>query len=92
MGIVADRWIPAQKLLAGCHLLSALFKAGMAYVVMSTVNSPADEYPTLILLYALSVAFFMPTLALSNSVSYTALESVKLIQSEVSHLFGCLAR
>lgn len=78
MGIVADRWIPAQKLLAGCHLLSALFKAGMAYVVMSTVDSPADEYPTLILLYALSVAFFMPTLALSNSVSYTALESVKL--------------
>lgn len=78
MGIVADRWIPAQKLLAGCHLLSALFKAGMAYVVMSKVNSPADEYPTLILLYALSVAFFMPTLALSNSVSYTALESVKL--------------
>lgn len=78
MGIVADRWIPAQKLLAGCHLLSALFKAGMAYVVMSTVNSPADEYPTLILLYALSVAFFMPTLALSNSVSYTVLESVKL--------------
>lgn len=78
MGIVADRWIPAQKLLAGCHLLSALFKAGIAYVVMSMVNSPADEYPTLILLYALSVAFFMPTLALSNSVSYTALESVKL--------------
>lgn len=78
MGIVADRWIPAQKLLAGCHLLSALFKAGIAYVVMSTVNSPADEYPALILLYALSVAFFMPTLALSNSVSYTALESVKL--------------
>ena len=78
MGIVADRWIPAQKLLAGCHLLSALFKAGMAYIVLSTVNSPAEEYPALILLYALSVAFFMPTLALSNSVSYTALESVKL--------------
>jgi NHS family xanthosine MFS transporter len=30
------------------------------------------------LLYALAVAFYMPTLALSNSVSYTALESVKL--------------
>ena len=78
MGIVADRWIPAQKLLAGCHLLSALFKAGMGYVAFSAAGSVADEYPLLLLLYALSVAFFMPTLALSNSVSYTALESVKL--------------
>ena len=78
IGIVADRWIPAQKLLAGCHLLSALFKAAMGYVAISATGMVADEYPTMILLYALSVAFFMPTLALSNSVSYTALESVKL--------------
>ena len=78
MGIVADRWIPAQKLLAGCHLISALFKAAMGYVAISATGAIADEYPTMILLYALSVAFFMPTLALSNSVSYTALESVKL--------------
>ena len=78
MGIVADRWIPAQKLLAGCHLLSALFKAAMGYVAISATGMVADEYPTMILLYALSVAFFMPTLALSNSVSYTALESVKM--------------
>ena len=78
MGIVADRWIPAQKLLAGCHLLSALFKAAMGYVAISATGMVADKYPTMILLYALSVAFFMPTLALSNSVSYTALESVKL--------------
>ena len=78
MGIVADRWIPAQKLLAGCHLLSALFKAGMGYVAISATGMVADEYPTMILLYAMSVAFFMPTLALSNSVSYTALESVKM--------------
>ena len=78
MGIVADRWIPAQKLLAGCHLISALFKAAMGYIAISATGAIADEYPTMILLYALSVAFFMPTLALSNSVSYTALESVKL--------------
>ena len=78
MGIVADRWIPAQKLLAGCHLLSALFKAAMGYVAISATGMVADEYPMMILLYALSVAFFMPTLALSNSVSYTALESVKM--------------
>ena len=78
MGIVADRWIPAQKLLAGCHLISALFKAAMGYVAISSTGAVVDEYPMMILLYALSVAFFMPTLALSNSVSYTALESVKL--------------
>ena len=78
MGMVADRWIPAQKLLAGCHALSALFKAAMGYVAVSSIASPADEYPVLLLLYALSVAFYMPTLALSNSVSYTALEVVKL--------------
>ena len=77
MGIVADRWVQAQKLLAGCHLMSALFKAGMGYVALSSVNV-AEHYPLLLLLYALSVAFFMPTLALSNSVSYTALEGVKL--------------
>ena len=78
MGIVADRWVPAQKLLAVCHLLSALFKAGMGYVAVSTIGSPTDDYPILLILYALSVAFFMPTLALSNSVSYTALERVGL--------------
>lgn len=76
MGIVADRWIQAQKLLAGCHVLSALFKFLMGMVAMS--SDVAQEYPLLIFLYALSLAFFMPTLALANSVSYTALEKVKL--------------
>lgn len=76
MGIVADRWIQAQKLLAGCHLLSALFKVGMGIVAMSATTSA--NFPLLMLLYTLSIAFFMPTLALANSVSYTALESVKL--------------
>jgi NHS family xanthosine MFS transporter len=76
MGIVADRWIQAQKLLAGCHVLSALFKFLMGMVAMS--SDVAQEYPLLIFLYALSLAFFMPTLALANSVSYTVLEKVKL--------------
>ena len=78
MGIVADRWIPAQKLLAGCHLLSALFKAGMGYVAISDIVWSSDKCPILLLLYALSVAFFMPTLALANSVSYTVLERVNV--------------
>ena len=71
MGIVADRWIPAQKVYGLCLLLSAVFMAGAAYMGMTYGNevSFAQLFP----LYALSVAFFMPTIALGNSVSYNAL-------------------
>lgn len=31
MGIVADRWIPAQRLLGLCHLLAGLFMFGVAW-------------------------------------------------------------
>ena len=30
MGIIADRWIPAQRLLGFCHLLAGLFMFGTA--------------------------------------------------------------
>ena len=74
MGIVADRWVPAQKLLAGCHLLSALCLAVVGYSGLSADAS----FLSLMLPYSLAVAFYMPTLALSNSVSYTAMEKVGL--------------
>ena len=32
MGIVADRWIPAQKLLGICHFLAAIFMALAGYM------------------------------------------------------------
>ena len=76
MGIVADRWIPAQKVLAGCHFVSALFMAGAGCYGL-TAGSSVD-FLTLISLYAMAVAFYMPTLALTNSVAYTALEKVQL--------------
>ena len=78
MGVVADRWISAEKLLAGCHMLGALFMAVMGYIAMTAMPNPSEKYPLLLLFYSLSVAFYMPTLALSNSVSYTALEQVNL--------------
>ena len=31
LGIVADRWIPAQKLLSICHFIAAVFMAGVFY-------------------------------------------------------------
>ncbi len=71
MGIVADRWIPAQKLLSLCHALAGLFMlAAGAYGLMA---GDAVAFGPLFTLYALSVAFFMPTIALANSVAYTAI-------------------
>ncbi|MBR2428466.1 MAG: MFS transporter [Alistipes sp.] len=72
IGIIADRKVQAQRLLGICHLLAALFMAGAAYTISSASGQP--NLDTLLTLYTLSVAFYMPTLALSNSVAYTALE------------------
>ena len=36
LGIVADRWIPAQRLLGLSHLLAALFMGGAGYYAMTT--------------------------------------------------------
>lgn len=71
MGIIADRWIPAQRLLGFCHLIAGMFMIGATYYVNSAEGQVS--FGTLFLLYSLSVAFYMPTLALSNSVAYTAL-------------------
>lgn len=71
MGIVADRWVPAQRLLGFCHLLAALFMFATAwYGIKSGENA---QFSIIFSLYALSVAFYMPTLALSNSVAYYSL-------------------
>lgn len=71
MGIVADRWIPAQKLLGICHLLAGIFIMATAYYGNSV--GQASEFSVVFTLYSLSVAFYMPTLALSNSVAYNGL-------------------
>ena len=71
VGIVADRWIPAQKCLGICHLLSALFMAAAGYMGMQ--NGSNLQFSQIFPFYTLAVAFFMPTIALANSVSYSAL-------------------
>ena len=77
MGIVADRWVPAQRLLGYCHLLSGLLMiAAGAYGLASGITGV--EFAPLFALYSLSVAFYMPTLGLANSVAYTALDRVHL--------------
>ncbi|MBR1712435.1 MAG: MFS transporter [Alloprevotella sp.] len=76
MGIVADRWIPAQRLLGLCHLLAAVFMAAAAVVGIQAGESVS--FPLLFTLYALSVAFYMPTIALSNAVAFNALTAAGL--------------
>lgn len=69
IGIIADRWVPAQKLLGICHILAAIF---MISAGLYGLNSGTGvEFGYFFTLYTLSVAFYMPTLALSNSVAYT---------------------
>ena len=71
MGIVADRYIPAQKVLSLCHGLAGLFMCGAGlYALMA---GDAVSLAPLFTMYTLSVAFFMPTIALTNSVAFNAL-------------------
>ncbi len=71
IGIIADRWINAEKLLGLCHLLAgALMIAAGIYGVQA---GEAMNKWTLFTLYSFSVAFYMPTLALVNSVAFSAL-------------------
>jgi len=76
MGIVADRWIPAQKLLGICHLMSAICIGLAGYMGFRYGND--ITFGQIFPFYATSVAFFMPTIALGNSVSYNALTLAKL--------------
>lgn len=71
MGIVADRWIPAQRLLGYCHLLAGVFMFATAYYGATAGDHVL--FSTIFSLYTVSVAFYMPTLALTNSVAYSAL-------------------
>ncbi|WP_316843559.1 nucleoside permease [Pedobacter psychrodurus] len=65
-GILADKWINAEKLYAILHILYA---ATMFYL-------PQVEDPhTFFWVILVAMCFYMPTIALSNSISYTTLKN-----------------
>lgn len=76
IGMVADKWIPAQRVLSICHAIAGVFM--LAVAVYAHGMGAEVDFGVLFLLYSISVAFFMPTIAIANSVAYNALEVSKL--------------
>jgi NHS family xanthosine MFS transporter len=68
VGIIADKWINAERLLGICHLLGS---ACLFYA--STVTSYDQMYWAMLV----NLLVYMPTLSLTNTVSYNALENNK---------------
>lgn len=71
MGIIADKYMQPQRLLGVCHLLAGLFMVSLAYMGMTSEMPNVALFMTV---YTLSVAFYMPTLALSNTTAFTILK------------------
>lgn len=64
-GIMADRWINAEKLYGILHILY-----GITLFSLTMVENPT----TFIYVMFLAMCFYMPTISLSNSVSYSILK------------------
>ncbi len=75
MGIIADKYIQPQRALGLCHLLAGGFMLGCWWLGLQAGFGQELEAKTLfITLYTLSVAFYMPTIALSNTTAFTILK------------------
>ena len=76
MGIVADRFIQPQRLLGLCHLLAGGFMIGCWWMgEQASFGAELTDKSLFIALYTMSVAFYMPTIALANTVAFTILKN-----------------
>jgi NHS family xanthosine MFS transporter len=66
-GIIADRWINAEKLLGMFHISGAII-----LFMLPQVNSPAAMFWVMLA----NMVFYMPTIALSITVSYSSMKQV----------------
>jgi len=66
IGILADRWINGEKLLGVLHILGSIC---LFYLPM------VDDSKTIYWIMLLNMLCYMPTISLSNAVSYTALKN-----------------
>ncbi len=68
-GIIADRWLNAEKLYGILHILG-----GLTLIYVPQINDPSSFFWVILI----AMIFYMPTIALSNSVAYNALKSNNL--------------
>jgi len=69
LGIVADRWVNAERVLGVCHLIGACL-----LLWASTVKDASTMYVVMLL----NSMVYMPTIALNNAVSYSVLKKAEL--------------
>lgn len=69
VGIIADKWIRANRLYMFCHLIGA-----MALLYMSTITNSTLMFWAMLI----NAMAYMPTIALSNTISYYSLDKNKL--------------
>lgn len=65
MGIIADRWLNAERVLGLCHLVGAGLLFWAAH---------EEDYDRMYMIMLLNSMFYMPTIALNNAVSYALLQ------------------
>ncbi|MEI7675491.1 MAG: MFS transporter, partial [Bacteroidales bacterium] len=65
-GIIADRWINAEKLYSILHILS-----GITVLCFPMINDPQ----TFFWMMLVAMSFYMPTIALNYSITYNALKT-----------------
>jgi NHS family xanthosine MFS transporter len=65
LGIVADRWVNAERLLGICHIVGAA-----CLLLASTVKSPSLMFWVMLM----NSMAYMPTISMNNTVSYKILE------------------
>lgn len=66
IGIIADRWINAEKLFGVLHILY-----GLVLLFLPQITNPNDFFWVMLL----AMAFYMPTISLSNSIAYYILKN-----------------
>jgi NHS family xanthosine MFS transporter len=65
-GIIADRWINAERLFGILHILG-----GLTLMFVPSIDNPSSFFWIILL----AMIFYMPTIALSNSVAYNVLKN-----------------